>query len=401
MTQSLDDMLGAETAPAVGPTVADYRPVSFTVKRVVLEAMAAKAISVVPSREFMPVLKHFQVTVSPGGLCVSATDLELSVLASTSAVTADDTARVVLPAKKLVEIIKCAPEGDVRVSVDGEFAVIGSGSASWTLRLVDGSSYPPLPNLASIDFHTVSRESFVTALKRVRHALGRDTYRSQLMQMVINAGNGTPAQVLACDGVRLAITELAEFPVSLRIPSGAVDVLIKMLDADGAESIEVGETPSVVAFRVGAHVFAASKTMAEFPDVQKLVVAPALENRELLTVDKAALGEAVRRVRIAADDATSALALRLAPDQVTVIARDKHGNKSEEVVPATWEGDATLVVVNHRFLIDALDAYPSPTCLMWPGAGGKRKAMMRLSDEGSASTFILTQMIATAVGYED
>ena len=68
---------------------AQYKPFSFTAKRLILAALVDKAISVVPTRDVMPVLKHFLVQVAPGRLQMAATDLELSVLASTPAVTTE------------------------------------------------------------------------------------------------------------------------------------------------------------------------------------------------------------------------------------------------------------------------------------------------------------------------
>src|SRR5215472_2611993 len=104
VTDTIDAVLGpddTETGFGTGSlAAADYQPFAFTARRMVLAALADKAISVVPTREVVPVLKHFQVQVAPGRLQLAATDLELSVLASTPAVTTDATQTLVLPARK-------------------------------------------------------------------------------------------------------------------------------------------------------------------------------------------------------------------------------------------------------------------------------------------------------------
>ena len=287
----------------------------------------------VPNRDVMPVLKHFLVQVAPGRLQLAATDLELSVLASTPAVTAEATQTLVLPARKLLAILKEAPDGDIVIDVAGEFATVRAGTASWSLKLDDGSSYPPLPDPAQVEMHPVGREAFLGALKTVRHAVGRDSSRPALMQVDILAGEsvrGNGAKVTACDSVRFARTELNGFSVNMQIPSGALDSLVKTLEGSELDEVHTGETGAHLVFRIGSTVFLASKLMAKFPDVEKLLLRPALENRLLLTADKAELAGAIRRVRINADPETSAIGLQLSQGTLTAVARDKYGNRAEE-----------------------------------------------------------------------
>src|SRR5207244_8303440 len=55
----------------------------FEIKKFVLQALLEKAITVVPTRDVMPVLKCFQFVVDPQRLRVIASDCELSLIAST------------------------------------------------------------------------------------------------------------------------------------------------------------------------------------------------------------------------------------------------------------------------------------------------------------------------------
>jgi DNA polymerase III subunit beta len=408
----IEEVLGGTDAGQQDPfgtgdlSAAKYKPFSFTAKRLILAALVDKAISVVPSREVMPVLKHFLVKVAPGSLQMAATDLELAVLASTPAVstTADET--LVLPARKLLAILKEAAADDITVEVSGEYATVRAGPASWALRLDDGSSYPPLPDPAQVAMHPVGREGFLRALKLVRHAVGRDSGRPALQQVDITVPETGSPLVTACDSARFTRTELAGFPLSMQIPAGALDSLIKTLESSELDEVQVGETASHLVFRVSGTVFLASKLMAKFPDVEKLLLRPALENRLKLTADKSELASAVRRVRINADPETSALGLQLSPagesgqGTLTVIARDKYGNRAQETISAGWDGPDRLVVVNHQFLTELLAAYPSQTCQFWLGAdAGKKHSVLMVKDEESGTVGIIYQMLASLVGY--
>lgn len=391
-------------------TATQYAPFSFTVSRLVLAALADKAISVVPNREAPPVLKHFLVQVAPGCLRLAATDLELSVLASTPAVTVADGVdqRLVLPARKLAAIVREAQADAITVEVAGEHATVRAGTASWVLQLVDCAEYPALPDPAEVTMHPVTREKFAVALRTVRHAVGRDTGRPQLMQVDISVreasqprhGGTGEVTVTASDGIRFARTALPGFPLAMKIPAGALDSLVKTLESCDLEEVHVGETDRHLVFRIAGTVFLASRMLAKFPDVDKLLLRPALENKNLLTADKAELAGAIRRVRINADPDTSAIGLELDSGTLTVIARDKYGNRAQEAISAGWDGPGRLVVVNHQFLTEMLAVHPSPACRFWLGPeAGKKRSVLMLRDDDSGTVGILYQMQAALVGY--
>ena len=186
----------------------------------------------------------------------------------------------------------------------------------------------------------------------------------------------------------------------MAIPSGALDSLVKTLEGSELDEVHAGETGSHLVFRVGSTVFLASKLLAKFPDVEKLLLRPALENRLLLTADKAELGDAIRRVRINADPETSAIGLQLSAGTLTAIARDKYGNRAEESIAAGWDGPDRLVAVNHQFLSDMLAAHPSASCRFWLGPeAGKKRSVLMLRDDDTGTIGIIYQMLASLVGY--
>jgi DNA polymerase III sliding clamp (beta) subunit (PCNA family) len=349
-------------------------------------------------------------------LSLAATDMERTVIASAEAVVCHPAPeengyfQVFLPARRVLNILHEAPQGDITVWVKKDHATVSADGTSWRLSLPVDEGYPVLTDTGAMTFTPYSREQLLEALKAVRHAVCKDAGRPNLTQVAITAEteDENPIRVVtASDGSRMARVRLDGFPAPLCIPSTVLDDLLRLLAASPVENIGVGQTEGAqgaVVFTAGHVILAARKRMAAFPDIDRLLLAPALGNKDQLNVDKDQLLTAIRRVRINADSETSAIALRLYPaepggsSRVTVVSRDKGGNSAEEVITAAWAGGERLLVVNHQFLTEMVQAHPSPSCVFRLGKdSGKKRSMVMLNGEGSVQ--IIAQMPPGLVGY--
>ena len=358
----------------------------FRLKKFVAQGLFEKTSAVVPAKEILPVLKNFQVEVSDSSLTVVATDMELAVVCHTELVSVDSPGVLILPAKKMLEIIRESADGDIEISVSEGAATISAGGARWLLRLQDDSEYPAVPDTSQVAWTQVPRASFLAAIQSVRGAAARDMNRPSLMMIDVSKEKMT-----ACDGVRFQQTTVAGFPLSIQIPVGAVDDLVKLLRVTDVEQIEIGETEFHLVFRVGTDEFVAAKLMATFPDVEELLLRPALMNTDTFSVVTQDLVDAVRRVRINADEDSSAIVLELTAETCTVVSRDKFGNRAEEAISVVWEHEDRKIAVNHQYLLDMLEMHKGTSCQFYLGEDTvTRKSPLMLRDSDTIG--IVNQM---------
>jgi DNA polymerase-3 subunit beta len=378
-TSVFEALSGADTAPVT---------LDLTIKKFVLANLLDKTAPVIATRDVMPVLKNFQLTAQPDRLRVVASDLELTMIATTQLVTVTTPGVAVLPAQKMTQIVREARDDDVHLQVCKLAASVTIGPTTWHLQLQAGHDYPATPTVGDAVFATVERTAFVNALHAVRYAACKDAERASLMLIDIRAGKMT-----ACDGARIQQAAFGALPFDCQLPIGAVDDLLKLLKLVDLPTISIGDTATKLIFRLGDDLFIVSKLATQAHDMESQLLRPALTNHRQLTVDRDELTRAVRRVRINADKETSAIALRLAPDRLTVAARDKFGNQSQETIDAGWAGPARTVVVNHAFLTDMLAGYSRPDCSFWLGDDtASRKTPMLLKDPQTGLVGALQQM---------
>jgi DNA polymerase-3 subunit beta len=360
----------------------------LSTKKFSLQTLLEKAIAIVPTKDIMPVLKNFYVDAKAGSIRIAATDLELSLVVTTDMVAVQVPGVAVFPAKRLLEIVKEAEEGDLLLEVKDGTAHIQIGRTRWSIKLMDGSDYPSLPTLSKIKFHFIDRSKFLAAISSVRYAAATDTVRPSLMMISILSG-----RMRAADGVRFQQVVLEDFPLDIQIPINAVDDLVKILKTTETEQIEVGETDSTIIFRVAADVFVAQKLMADFPNVDEILLKPALTNDQELYVDRKELIAAIKRVRITADPETSAVRLILTKDNMRVTSKDKYGSHAEEELDVKWDSGDREVAFNHSHLLDMLYMADVKTCKMLLGADTKtRPSPLRLVDADTGTDGILNQV---------
>ncbi len=380
------------TTPDDLPVPAGER-LRITIRKHVLLVLLEKAATVVPSHDVMPVLKNFLFQVEDG-LRVIATDLELSMVATTPLVTVHTPGQAVLPAKKILTIVREAEDGDVSIRVTGMTAQIIIGRASWTLKLAGGDDYPPMPAVTDTHFTGVQRTALLSALTAVRYAASRDPNRASLNMVDIQGG-----RLIATDGSRFQQAQVAHFDVDLRIPIAAVDDLLRLLKTSDLDEVHVGQSDNHLIFRFASDVFIVNKLVAQFPDMEQVLLRPALNNKHHLAVDRTELLQTIKRIRINADTESSAVALLLTRDSVTVQAKDKYGNRATETIDATFDGPERTIVINHGFLTDMLKGYTGETCTFRLGDDTKtRRSMILLQDQTNGSVGVVQQMNSDWVG---
>jgi DNA polymerase-3 subunit beta len=367
----------------------------FTIKKFVLQVLLDKAITVVPTRDVMPVLKCFQFHLEPKRLTVIASDCEITLIASTPMVSVTWPGVAVFPARKLLDIVKSAEDADVQIKVTGRIAHIVIGRASWQLKLQGGDDYPAMPVISEAQFTSVDRDDLKDAIARVRYAASRDPNRANLNIIDIRDGKLT-----ASDGSRIQQIRVADFPISLRIPISAVDDLLRLLRFGDLETVHVGQSEDQLIFRLGSDVLIVNKFRAKFPDMEAEMLRPALENRHELGVERVELVAAVKRVRINADKESFAIALHLdGAGTLTVQARDKFGNTATEAITCTYTGPERNLVVNHKFLTDMIHIYGDETCTFKLGDDTKtRRSPLMLRQQATGAVGVVQQMQADWVG---
>lgn len=305
------------------------------------------------------------VSGGPGVLAhvrLGATDGAMSTSMVASGVEVIMAGAVLLPGKRISEILKLAPTTSVRIEVLGNTATLRSGRAQWTVQTPPGEALPPAADTSGIITHPLPVAGLLEALTTARKAASLSSSRASLMQLSVLGG-----AITGLDGARLHRQHVEGLPASidLSIPLRAAEEVCHLLRTTTDEVVEMGGNASHLVFRIGSNTLVAQRALVNFPNIESQVLGPALTNPYALTLDRAALTDAIRRVRVNADPDFRAIFLTLTPGRqvgevidwsLTLSARDRSGNSARESLNALWSGPAKAreLCVHHVYLSDLL-----------------------------------------------
>ena len=382
------------------PKVADGLVLEFSVTKSALEKAIGQTITVVSGSKEVTVLSnlHFSISKTVIGvsekadnvLTITGSDGVLSVV-KTLEVNGKHPGKCVFPATRLQTLVKECPTGDINIKVGakgGKFhALIKAGSTQWTIPLMQPHGFPDFTGFDEFGLVDVNREGFYNALSRVRKAVSTDTMRPYLMLVDVKDG-----RFQASDSIRYQQVKF-DFPFDCNIPHRAISELLTRLNNSEVENIGVGQSDNALLFRFSPSLlFISQKFHQTFPDVEDALLKPAIGNDQQLIVDRAALLKAVQRVRITADETTSAVVLSLNLNEVAVEAKDKKGGVSIESVPASWTHPIRHVSFNHQHLTDLLSSTDSE-CKFWFGKDLKtRPTPLFMEDKETGFRGVLNQI---------
>ncbi len=303
----------------------------------------------------LPVLAGVKLQVAGDALTVTGTDLELTIRLTVEVGGERDGAAVV-PARLVGDIVKALPPGAVQIELINDELSISAGRSQFSVRPLALDDYPALAE-PTAEGVTLPANALADALRQVVRAASTDDARAVLTGVLL-AAEDDGLRMVATDSYRLAVRDLPESSVlgsgqKVIIPGRALGELSRVIGDVEELTVRLGEREAT--FESGTTRVSTRLIEGEFPNYRNLLPS---SYPNLLTFGKAAMLEAIRRVKILAQDSTP-VRLTLGGDtvQLTAITQDV-GNAAEEI-DATYEGTEMTVAFNPDYLSAGIDAIDS------------------------------------------
>ena len=308
--------------------------------------------NIVEPRQTLPILANVLLETEEGSVRLTATDLEVGARVAVPARVVGKGA-ITVSARKLAEIVKELPAAAVALKV-GDNAGVSLRCAGVTYKLVGmpPDDFPPVVPASPGAWLTLEAKVMRDMLTQTSFAISHDETRYAL-NGVLFALSGTEMRLVATDGHRLALSvrTLGEVgrTVTGIVPRKAIAEIMRVLGA--GEEVQIGITENQFVLQMPNFVMTARLIEGQFPNYEA-VIPRAHPGR--LVISRSAIGSALRRVSVMAEERNKPVKVVLAPAVLRIMASSQDMGEAEETLDVDYAGDELSIGFNSRYLLDAI-----------------------------------------------
>jgi DNA polymerase III subunit beta len=326
--------------------------VKFRCERdVLLDALTTAGRAVSSRGGSLPVLSGLLVELTGDNLRVTGSDLDLTITVE-RVVSGERDGVAVLPAKLASDIVRSFKAGAVHFDVDGDQAQVSVDRSDFSLRLMPADEYPRFER-AQGDPFTIESDKLSVALKQVVPAASSDDSRP-ILTGVLMAAEADGIRFVATDSYRLAVRDISGEAVlkegqHVLVPSRALNELTRTLHSGKEVNLLLGQRDA--SFSVGGVQLSTRLIEGEFPNYRGLIPK---NHPNKLTVDRDSFLDALRRVRLMAQEATP-VRVAMRSDGLELIAITQDIGQAHEDLDAEYDGQELTVAFNPQYLLDGVE----------------------------------------------
>jgi DNA polymerase-3 subunit beta len=351
----------------------------FKVEKLPLLNVLQDLVNIVPSKTTLQVLTNFYLSLKGEELTLTATDLDLS-MKSMVAVKGEKDGDVTVNARKLFEIIRELPEGNVTVAVENHVLQITS-EKGFTCKIAgsDATDFPAPPSIESALEFSISSYIFQQMIGKTGFAVATDNTRQSLNGILWDIRD-KEMRMVATDGHKLGICTYkhsinAKGGKSVILSPKAMGHLGRMLSESEGRELSVAIGAGNVSFSMEGSTLISKLIDGPYPNYEQVI--PKGNNKRAIA-EKAGLLSAIRRVSVLSSVKTHQVKCSFQNNLIELSSMNRDlGAEAKEQMAVNYTGETLDIGFNASFFLEILKLMgsgnvrismnsPISACLFYP-----------------------------------
>ena len=315
-------------------------------------------IGVVERRQTMPILSNVLLVAKDGELSVTATDLEVELVAQVN-VDVQSGGEITVSGRKLLDICRALPEGsEVAVSMSGEKLHVRSGRSKFALATLPAAEFPSVEDIKAAQSISVSQEVLGRLIEKTYFSMAQQDVRYYLNGMLLET-EGQHIRSVATDGHRLALCQAELDGGKLEqqqviVPRKGVLELQRLLSGEGSVDVVLGANH--VRIQLDGIRFTSKLIDGRFPEYERVIPR---ESSNEVRADRDVLRGGLQRTAILSNEKYRGIRLIIRDNALVLQAHNPEQEEAEEELEVSYSGDDLEIGFNVNYLLDAIGAVDS------------------------------------------
>lgn len=321
-----------------------------------------QAISrVINSKNTLPIMDCFLFNLQDGTLSITASDTETTMVTSIEVTESDSDGRFAIVARTLLDAMKEIPEQPLTFNLNpntleitvqymnGQYTVMGQNADEYPqpATLGDNAVHANIP--ADVLLNGINRALFATAddeLRPVMNGIYFDITPEDITMVASDGHKLVRNKNLSVKGSEKAAFILPKKPANL-----LKNVLTK---EENSVSIDFDDRNAVITLE--KYRMVCRLIEGRYPNYNSVIPQ---NNPYKITIDRAVLLSALRRVSVFSSQSSSLVKLRMGDNKLVISTQDlDFSTSAEETLVCQYEGNPMSIGFKAPFLIDILNNLP-------------------------------------------
>lgn len=334
--------------------------------------------NIVSGKATLPILSNILIETKTDAIKLNATDLDIGISCEIS-VNIHEEGAITIPAKKLSDIIRELPSGDVTITTKKNNQIdIEGENCRFKLIGLPKEEFPKFPEFKEVEIISIDQGVLKEMFRLTSFAVSHEESRYVLNGILLEITDQV-LRVVATDGRRLAKIESklavnTKKDINVIIPIKAVHEIIRNLKDEGQLSFLT--STNQVLFDLNGTLIATRIIEGEFPNYQQVIPEPITPKIKISTQN---LLSAIKRANLLTTPDFQAIKFEVFKDKIIVSKTTPDVGESREEIPVEYGGNELIVGFNPQFLIDVLKSVNSETIEL-ELYGSDKPGVMRLDN---------------------
>jgi len=333
----------------------------FSIQRETLLKPLLSLISIADKRHAIPVLANILIVVSKDNkLTLTATDLEVELIANLNLQGNIKEGTTTVPARKLMDICRSLPEGCVlEVALEKKHRmVIISNASRFSISTLPAGDFPSIDADFTDKKLGINQHSLLRLLRRTFFAMAQHDVRYFLNGLLLEVANNKLTTV-GTDGHRLALASatLKESSITEKIqaiiPRKTVVELIRLLH-ESDDNITILFGSKHVRMKLGDYVFTSTLVEGRYPNYLRVI--PKVGEDNVMRANTEELKQALCRAAILSNEKYKGVRLTFDDNMLQLVANNPEQEESHDKLPVNYQGEKLEIGFNVNYLLDVFTA---------------------------------------------
>ncbi len=337
------------------------------IDREILLKGVSRTQGILEKRSHMPILSTVLLTAKEDELEISATDLEIGFQDSYPVETIKQ-GSITISGKKLLDITRETNSKKIYISEkDNNWVYVSDNNAHYNLSCLPSDEFPVLTEPEDTIMIEIDSKILTEMINKTIYSITMEEAGFKLSGVFmekVNIKGEDFLRMVATDGHRLSLIDKKtpdiqklEIKNGVMIPKKGLIELNKLTLEDG--NILFGLKQNNLVVKKGKALIIIRLLDTKFPDYKNVIPLKKEDKENIITINKRALLEAMRRMMIIRSDQYQGVKMNIGADYLEMVSVNPDLGNVEEKIEIKYEGKPIEIGFNPKYFIDALQPMDS------------------------------------------